>query len=118
MFRVKFLGFLAAFLFIGLVCPAADKGSEGRFLQIISGKYRFRLQVIGMSSIIEIQNATASISIDKNEASIKVSAPGYNSNCRSIGLKEGICYYESVIYLPCFALRTAKTTPCVSIENI
>jgi len=100
MFRVKFFAFLAAFLFVGLVCLAADKGSEGRFLQIISGKYRFRLQVIGMSSITEIQNATASISIEKNEASIKVSAPGYNSNYCSIRLKEGICYYESVIYLP------------------
>lgn len=100
MFRVKFFGFLAAFLFIGLACSAADQDYEGRFLQIISGEYRFRLQVIGMSPIAEIQNATASISIHKNEASIEVSAPGYNSNYRSIELKEGVYYYESVIYLP------------------
>ena len=100
MFRVKFFGFLAAFLFVGLICSAADKSLEGRFLQIISGRYRFRLQVIGMSPIAEIQNATASISIYKNEASIEVSAPGYNSNYRSIELKEGVYYYESVVYLP------------------
>ena len=100
MFRVKFFGFLAAFLFIGLACSAADQDYEGRFLQIISDEYRFRLQVIGMSPIAEIQNATASISIHKNEASIKVSAPGYNSNYRSIELKEDVHYYESVVYLP------------------
>ncbi|HPW60109.1 MAG TPA: hypothetical protein PLK58_15780 [Candidatus Rifleibacterium sp.] len=100
MFRVKFFGFLAAFLFVGLICSAADKSSEGRFLQIISGEYRFRLQVIGMSPIAEIQNATASISIYKNEASIEVSAPGYNSNCISIKLKEGVYYYESPVYMP------------------
>lgn len=100
MFRVKFFVFLAAFLFIGLTCTAAEQNYEGRFLQIISGEYRFRLQVLGLSPIVEIQNATASISIHKNEASIKVSAPGYNSNYCSIKLKKGVYYYESLIYLP------------------
>lgn len=100
MFRVKCFGFLAAFLFIGLICSAADKNFEGRFLQIINGRYRFRLQVIGMNTKIEIQNATASISIDDDEALIKVSAPGYRHNYCHFELKQGVDYYESRAYLP------------------
>ena len=99
MFRVKFFVFLAAFLFIGLICTAAEQNYEGRFLQVISGEYRFRLQVIGMSTKIEIQNATASISIYNNEASIEVSAPGYRTNHRSFDLQKGVYYYESQVYL-------------------
>ena len=99
MFRVKFFVFLAAFLFIGLICTAAEQNYEGRFLQVISGEYRFRLQVIGMSTKIEIQNATASISIYDNEASIEVSAPGYCTNHRSFDLQKGVYYYESQVYL-------------------
>ncbi len=100
MFRVKFFVFLAAFLFIGLACNAAGQNFEGRFLQVTSGEYRFRLQVIGMSTKIEIQNATASISIYNNKASIEISAPGYRTNHSYFDLKEGLYYYESQIYLP------------------
>lgn len=100
MFRVKFFGFLAAFLFIGLTCTAAYQNYEGRFLQVINGKYRFRLQVIGMNTRIEIQNATAGISIDNDEALIKVSAPGYRHNYCHFELKQGVNYYESRVYLP------------------
>lgn len=99
MLNNKFFGFLTAFFFICLVGYGANTDSQGRFLQITSGKYRFRLQVISQNSKKEVQNATATVSISKSSALIEIDAPGYRKSSREFKLTEGKFYYEGIAYV-------------------
>jgi hypothetical protein len=95
----KFFGFLTAFFFICLSGYGSGSDSQDRFLQITSGEYRFRLQVISQNSKKEVQNATATVSISKSSASIEIHVPGYRKGNREFKLIEGKFYYEGVAYV-------------------
>ncbi|HNX76025.1 MAG TPA: hypothetical protein PLM07_05800 [Candidatus Rifleibacterium sp.] len=99
MFRKFIIGFLVEVFCVGLVCFAAAPASDSRFLQVISGEYRFRLLVLASGTHYEIHNATATISLYKKTATIEVFAPGYCSNIQTFKLLAGKFYYEGSIYL-------------------
>ncbi|GEM_PF-1417017 len=97
--RIKFISLLTAFIFVCLFASAAEENSEQRFLQLISGKYRFRLQVINVSTKKEVHNATATVTIEQNRANIEINASGYRMGTRDFDLIKGVYYYEGPAYV-------------------
>lgn len=94
--RIIFFCLLTALFFVCFPVSAVEKTCENRFLQLISGKHRFRLQVINVSTKKEVHNAAATISIERNRAYIDINAPGYRKGTRSFDLIKGVYFYEGI----------------------